>query len=75
MGSPPFEGYIVTDEDITQTNNNQWELGMRLEALDKENPHLICVASVSEYIAFIAKRSYILSVSIAFIANRSYIFL
>ena len=31
-------------------NHNRWEVGMRLEAIDKQYPSLICVATVSEYL-------------------------
>ena len=33
----------------TNMSKNKWEAGMRLEAVDKQNPGLTCVASVSEY--------------------------
>lgn len=45
--SPP---HIFMDEPTTPSRN-YFEAGMKLEAVDKKNPQLICAASVGVYLS------------------------
>ncbi|XP_065176518.1 uncharacterized protein LOC135806284 isoform X2 [Sycon ciliatum] len=43
-----FTGAVAAPRDLFRTTNNLFLPGMKLEAVDNRNPHMICVATVAE---------------------------